>query len=114
MTALRASLEQNIGSYIDNDLPAGGALAEHGETLTFAAIELPMAQTNPPLAKNPTYWLTASNEVLSSWGPPFARLNASTNGFKPRFGYSVKFVAMQDLLKSGMNSSDDDQEKVSH
>jgi hypothetical protein len=34
--------------------------------------------------------------------------------FRPRFGYSVKFVAVQKLLQEGMATSEDDLEKISH
>jgi hypothetical protein len=113
MMALKATLQSELIAYVTGPLNAGGNLSEHGETTTFAAIELPMAP-NTPIAPNPQkYWLTTSNEVLSSWAPPYSRLSTGP-GFRPRFGYSVKFVAMQNLLQGGMNEADSDEGKVSH
>jgi hypothetical protein len=98
---MKANLQSTINGYISK--LQSGVGTENQESLTFAAIELPMKTNTQP---NPQYWLTGANEVLSSWGP-----NNS-----PRFGYSVKFVTMQGLLSPvvGMADSDGDLEKVSH
>lgn len=115
MIALRGTLETELNAYINGPLNQGLGASEHGETTTFAAIQLPMAVANPPIQPNPNkYWLTTANEVRSSWAPDYGRLGPGNIGHLSRFGYSVKFVAMQNLLQSGMNSQDDDQGNVSH
>lgn len=109
---MKLSLSTTINGYIQK-LESGNPGNENGESLTFAAIELPMAQPTE-MKKKPEFWLTEANEVLSSWGPRFSRTSTGTSGIQPRFGYSVKFVTMQNLLSSGMADSDGDLEKVSH
>lgn len=117
MMALKGVLQSELTSYVMGPLASGGSASEHGETTTFASIQLPMAQPLPPddpiTPHAQKYWLTTSSEVLSSWGPEFGK-QSSGQSFKPRFGYSVKFVAMQNLLQSGMNQTDDDEAKLSH
>ncbi len=117
MMALKSTLQSQLINYVTGPMNSGQATSEHGETTTFAAIELPMAPAPSPgpiVTANPNnFWLTRSEEVISSWAPAFVR-HSSGNDFKPRFGYSVKFVAMHDVLGSGMQATDDDLENVSH
>jgi hypothetical protein len=108
---MRTSLLTTINAYISK-LNSSNA-TENNETTTFAAIELPM-RNSQTMTKNKNFWLTEANEVLSSWGPKFARVDAGNPRFQPRFGYSVKFVTMQNLLSAGMADTDGDLEKVSH
>ena len=115
MPTLKADVESKIWGYVQSDLTKGGALTEYGETTTFAAIELPMSPAipyAPPVGG--MFWLTKPEQVLSSWGPDNLTISAGNKGFQPRFGYSVKFVAMQKLIQSGMNSADDDEANVQH
>ena len=101
--AMKSSLNQTIDAYITK-LDAGTD-TENAETTTFAAVELPMSPgSNIQLDSQPDFWLTQSKEVLSSWSRSGA----------PRFGYSVRFVTMQNLLSLGMPDADGDLEKVSH
>jgi len=111
---MRLSLQTQIMGYINGPLAnANSATAENGETLTFAALNLPMPTSLQPSQGN--FWLTQANQVLSSWGPTTVRESTSDNyGFKPRFGYSVKFVTMQDLLNQGVSSDSDDLSSVPH
>jgi len=101
---VKQSLEDTINQYITK--LDTGTNTEHSESSTFAAIELPMSPgSNTPVQPSTQgFWLTQSNEVLSSW---------SRSG-TPRFGYSVKFVTMQNLLSQGMPDLTGDLGKVSH
>lgn len=112
MDSIKNELKSQIGSYIRNNLQAA-VNTENQESLTFAAIDLPMAGVLPDQSgKN--QWLTDPNSVLTSWAPTYARVNALEFGFKARYGYSVKFVTLQNLLKNGMPSDDEDTTKVNH
>jgi hypothetical protein len=95
-------IKTTIHGYISSgiDVPA---TSENGESSTFAAVLLPMPVANLS-NPNPKFWLTQPNQVLTSWGPSAI----------PRFGYSVKFVTLQNLKSEGMPFYDDDLEKVSH
>ena len=113
MLDLKSTLQSQMIAYVRGPLESG-VLSEHGETTTFAAIELPMAPDRPLGVSPQKFWLTESREVLSSWAPSFTG-NNSSGDFRPRFGYSVKFVALQNLLQSGMiGTGDEDETKVSH
>jgi len=112
MLALKSTIQGQIIAYVNGPLMSGKG-SENEETTTFAAIELPMVPATTVSPSPQKYWLTESKEVLSSWAPLFTRTSSGV-GFKPRFGYSVKFVAMQDLLQAGMNESDSDEGNVSH
>ena len=120
---VRADLSSKIYAYINSKMAQGGAATENGETQTFAAIDLPMAPPPPATANAPVnaplppsaqgLWLTKSAETNSSWGPD--RSGGAGNAAIPaRFGFSVKFVAVQQLLKAGMAATDDDLENVTH
>ena len=118
MSKVKADLLTHMNSYVTGSLTVGGGKSEHGETETFAALELPMVSqySNPPtpIVPNPSFWLTQPNQVLSSWGPDYLNVDSSgSKKFQPRFGYSVKFVAMQDITQ-GTAAPDDDQQKVEH
>ena len=88
--------------YIDGPLQSG-ADSEYQETVTFAAIEHPMAWLDRP-GKTP-FWLTRGDEVRSSWSP---------YGKPPRFSYSVRFVALRDLVSQGISNQDSEFDSVSH
>ena len=112
--ALHDLVLQQTTEYINSKLDAAVAgTTENGETLTFASLELPeanLASPNAgPLSASPDqFWLTLSSEVLTSWGP------GATNAFRPRFGYSVKFVTLRDLAAMGVVSDTDDLSIVNH
>lgn len=99
---VRQQTKTALQDYINGHLEKGENSELH-ETLTFAAVELPMAWLKRP-AKKP-FWLTQASEVLSSWGP---------EGKKPRFGYSVRFVALRDLMSQGVSNPDSTLDSVSH
>jgi len=112
--SLKTDLLAQMTSYASAALKQGST-SENGETETFAALELPMVphSSNPPKPIQPSpqsFWLTRPEQVLSSWSPP--HLQGAPNP-TPRFGYSVKFVAMQNVLQ-GSSGPDEDQEKVEH
>lgn len=110
--ALKNQIKAGVANYVNNHL-AGATQSEFNESLTFAAIELPMAGVKPaPQGKR--YWVAEEDTVRTSWAPAYARIDGGNLGFKPRFGYSVKFVTLQNLLKVGMPANDDDLTKVSH
>ena len=105
--SLRQLLLDRITAYINGTLVSSlPGTTENGETLTFAAIQLPMPSDLQPSDKK--LWLTKSAEVLSSWGP------GAVSGYSPRFGYSVKFVTMRDLASQGVASDSDDLSTVNH
>jgi hypothetical protein len=119
--AIRSDLSIKMTDYIKNKLVQGGAASENGETQTFAAIDLPMAPPPPstngaasaPLNASPQgFWLTTASETNSSWAPDRGVTGNST--IDSRFGFSVKFVAMQQLINQGTAASDDDMENVTH
>jgi|GEM_PF-2541926 len=88
-----------------------GTGGENQETETFAAIELPMYKIENPGPK--PFWLTQAKQVLTSWGPSYTRI-ANGIGYAPRFGYSVKHVALRELLQEGVPDMDSELEKVAH
>jgi hypothetical protein len=51
------------------------------------------------------FWLTRGDEVRSSWSP---------YGKPPRFSYSVRFVALRDLVSQGISNQDSEFDSVSH
>ena len=109
MSTLNVALKHNIETYMGH--LASATSTENGETATFAAVELPLS---PGLTPAP-FWLTQSSEVLSSWGPKYARVTpGAPPHYQARFGYSVKFVTLQSLLQQGMADQDGDLSKVSH
>ena len=59
------------------------------------------------------FWISKAEEAMSSWGPDYVRTSAGLK-FTPRFGYSVKFVTMQDLKAQGMSTDDPDIDDVKH
>ena len=88
-----------------------GIGTEHGETESFAAVELPIY---PPMLPNPPkYAVTSAAQVLSSFGS-YVRMPGNTFSNPPRFGYSVRFVSMQDLQKEGLNDPDGEFDQVNH
>ena len=112
---LRLEIYKTMTDYINGNLTNGSG-AEYNESLTFAAVQLPI-QLGAPFATVPSasnLWLNQANQVLSSWAPDQARLSDSAYGLMPRFGYSVKFVTLQDLVAGGMPASDGDLTKVNH
>jgi hypothetical protein len=112
---LRSQIFNTLTQYISGKLTAGTG-TELNESLTFAAVQLPIQKTPiygvTPSATN--MWLTEANQVLSSWGPDQGRLSDTTYGLMPRFGYSVKFVTLQELVAAGMPASDEDVNNVNH
>lgn len=104
--SMRQLLLTQINDYITNALTsAKPGTTENGESVTFAAVELPIPKTIAPSKNN--FWLTQANQVTSSWAPTYPR-------FTPRFGYSVKFVTMRDLATRGVASPSDDLSVVNH
>jgi len=113
MADLHTKLLKDITGYINVLQNQGGAVTtENQESLTFAAIALPIQPGLAPSSNN--FWVTRDDQVRSSWAPAFARLGDGTYGLYPRFGYSVKFVALQDLLQNGMPATDEDMGNVLH
>ncbi len=120
--AIRDNLSGKMLEYIRDKMAQGGSATENGETQTFAAIDLPMAPPPPTTANAPVngplppsdqgFWLTQDQETNSSWGPD--RFAGGSSGVRPRFGFSVKFVAMQQLISKGTAPSEDDMENVTH
>ncbi len=110
MSVIKNQVKTAMTTYL-NKLSTGTG-TENQETEAFAAIELPMYKLKQ--AKNKQYWLTSSKEVLTSWGPSYLRGPGGTLGFRPRFGYSVKFVSMRDLQKEGLDDPDSEFENVGH
>ncbi|MBC7397089.1 MAG: hypothetical protein H7333_06565 [Bdellovibrionales bacterium] len=108
LVQMRYQIEEAINLYISSSLSTGRE-TENGETLTFAALDLPMSGLTPSQG----YWLTDAAQVLSSWGPKFSHLE-NGYGFQARFGYSVKFVTMQNLLTEGITDDDGDLSKIHH
>lgn len=104
---IRTEILNGMNEYL-NQLknPKGPPATENNESVTFAAIELPMQSEMEPSPSK--YWLTQAKEVLSSWGPSYTRGQGGLYGaqmpagFQPRFGFSVKFVSFGTLLKQGM------------
>ena len=110
--SIGTQITSTLSTYLANIDTAGGEL---GETSTLASIELPMDNLTPGSKQ---FWLTEANQVLSSWAPDAVRTSTASGAgafaFKPRFGYSVKFVSMQDLLSEGIASDDPDISQVTH
>jgi hypothetical protein len=107
---LRNQLKTSLTNYIDSKLSTGGQESEHGETETFAALELPIQdslQSKPYLSITP-------KEVRTSWSPDHHKVSSYDVKFTPRFGYSVKLVSFRDLMQQGLASDDPDVEKMSH
>jgi hypothetical protein len=102
---VRTQTRDALQDYIKGPLTQGTG-SELRETLTFAAVEHPMAWLEP--AKSP-FWLTQASEVLSSWGP-----ENSPRGYQRRFGYSVRFVALRDLMAQVGANQDTTLDSVSH
>jgi len=100
----------SIKRYI-NEALINGVQPENTESLTFAAIELPMYNLNSPDTQS--FWLTKGTEVLTSWGPRHIK-TASGPYYSPRFGYSVKHVALRELMSEGVNSMDDEIDSIPH
>jgi hypothetical protein len=109
--AIKDDVLKNMEQYVKK-LAKGGAETEHGETETFAAIELPMAMGK--WKKNTTvindspekYWLNNDSQILTSWAPASASY--------PRFGFSVKHVATRKINSEGGQINDDDAENIWH
>lgn len=109
----------SVGTTIKQYLVNIDKVGEMGETTTLASLELGMDGLTKGRIKD--FWLTDANQVLSSWAPDAVR-TVRTNGdgpqafaFKPRFGFSVKFVAMSDLINEGVDpNTDPDLSKVNH
>ena len=114
-STLQASIEGYIRSHLDSPSTAPGT--ENGESATFAAIELPMTADPSRLqvmqGPGKPFWISKAEEAMSSWGPDYVRTSAGLK-FTPRFGYSVKFVTMQDLKAQGMSTDDPDIDDVKH
>lgn len=111
LTNIKDKLKNSLVNYIDGGpLATGGSASEHGETETFAAIELPiqnLTQTKP-------YLVTTAKEVRTSWSPDHHKVSSHDVKFTPRFGYSVKLVSFRDLMRQGLTTDDPDVEKMSH
>jgi hypothetical protein len=103
---VRTQTADALQTYIKGPLQAANG-SELRETETFAAVELPMAWLTPP--KKGNFWLTNAREVLSSWAPGMA-----FSTYKPRFGYSVRFVALRDLASQGVAPQDSVLDTISH
>ncbi|NDF14982.1 hypothetical protein EB061_06630 [bacterium] len=103
---VRTQTADALQTYIKGPLQAANG-SELRETETFAAVELPMAWLTPP--KKGKFWLTNAREVLSSWAPGMA-----FSTYKPRFGYSVRFVALRDLASQGVAPQDSVLDTISH
>jgi hypothetical protein len=60
------------------------------------------------------FWLKLGNEVLTSWAP--TNIRTSQDSFAPvqRFGYSVKHVALRELIREGVPAVDDELESIPH
>jgi hypothetical protein len=111
LSSLRDKLKTSLTNYIGGSaLSSGGSASEHGETETFAALELPI---QPPLQSKP-YLSITSKEVRTSWSPDHHKVSAYDVRFTPRFGYSVKLVSFRDLMRQGLSADDEDVEKMSH
>jgi hypothetical protein len=112
MDDMRNMVTTQITKYIESAM-TDPSKSEHGETQTFASMELPMP---PSLKPGKNFWLTEASQVLSSWAPTHLRLNGGDDGFgfDPRFGYSVKFVTMHDLATQGLSTDNEDVSKVNH
>jgi len=103
--------KNSIMGYIHSNLVTGLG-SEHQETETLAAIEIPMANLQASVTKK--FWVTEGRQVLTSWAPTFLRTNDRDFAYTPRFGYSVKFVALRDLIREGVPDLDSELESVSH
>ena len=111
LPTIRDKVNDNLNAYISGPMRSGNQV-ENAETETFAAIELPMADLEK--SKSKPFWLTESNQVLSSWSPEHNKISGYEVKFTPRFSYSVKLVAIRDLLHQGVSSEDADMETLSH
>jgi hypothetical protein len=108
-------LNSSLDDYIKNTLEPATTAAELQESKTFAAVALPIhPNLQPPKGAEAGNWLTKEAEVISSWGPSFAKLSNGSYAFKPRFGYSVKHVAVRDLVRQGVVDTEGDLEAVGH
>jgi hypothetical protein len=103
---VRMQTADALRNYIKNPLQTGKD-SELRETETFAALELPMAWLESP--KKGNFWLQSADDVLSSWGP-----GMDLAGYRPRFGYSVRFVALRDLASQGVAPQDSVLDSISH
>jgi hypothetical protein len=112
MDDMKSEIKRRIAEYVNGPL-ASANQSELDESLTFAALDLPMANVPRP-PQGSSYWLTEARSVQTAWAPTYARITGGQLGFQPRFAYSVKFVTMQNLLQAGMPDADDELGKVSH
>jgi hypothetical protein len=90
---------------------ASGTGSENLESTTFAAIELPMYNLIPPSSP---FWLQREAEVLTSWAPTNIRTKEGSFAPVQRFGYSVKHVALRELIREGVPAVDDELERIPH
>ena len=109
LSDLNNKIKADISNYL-SDLKSK-TNTENQETVTFAAIELPIQND---VSDSNGFWLNSASAVRTSWGPNNGKTDNGKFGLQPRFGYSVKFVALQSLLKAGMADPDGDLEKVNH
>ena len=109
MSVIKGQVKSAMMNYLNKLSTRIGT--ENQESEAFAALELPMY--NLKKAKNKQYWLMESEDVLTSWAPPYVRV-ANGFAFRPRFGYSVRFVSMRDLQKEGLDDPDSEFENVGH
>ena len=115
MAPMLTLLNSSLNAYISGTLEPAKNEAELQESKTFAAVALPIhPNLQPPKGAEAGNWLTKEAEVISSWGPSYARLSNGSYGFKPRFGYSVKHVAVRDLVRQGVVDTEGDLEAVGH
>ncbi len=99
-----------MNNYYLNKLKSTGG--DDNETETFAAVQLPLYKLTPPGSKK--FWLQTDKEVLSSWGPDHVKIGKTQWGYRPRFGYSVRFVGLQDLLAEGLQDVSEEFDQVGH
>ncbi len=118
------SIAAGIGTYIGK-IQTPGTDSENGESVSFAAIELPLAGANPnlpPSPKNvytipspdPALWVTDPSKLMTSWAPNHGIMGGGQRGFKGRFGYSVKLIGIQRLRSMGITIADDTLDTVKH
>jgi hypothetical protein len=101
---IKVQVQEQLTAYVKDKLPQGGDETEHGETQTFASIELPMAEN----VSGNQFWIADDQDVKTSWAPTIS------GKLTPRFGYSVKFVASRKPSESGPPVLDDDADNFQH